>query len=655
MDKKFTYQKVVTVVCMLVSLFAVIIHVGNYTTFTMPSILFYAWHLLIGLVLIFLYKPLGGSKELSPGMRPLCRVVDWVLIALTAVVSFYVIFNFETYTTTMQNNMMTKELYVFGIIITLLVLEAGRRMLGNVLPIIAIVAIIYALTGDKIPGLFGHRGYSMQRVVLSIFSDRGVYGTPIGTSATNVYLFLLFAAFLSVSGADIIFQNIAIAAAGRKRGGPAKMVVIASAFFGTISGSCVANVVSTGAFTIPLMKRNGYPKKFAGAVEAVASTGGQIMPPIMGAAAFVLSDVAGVPYAEVCIAAILPALMYYICLVKMVDLEAVKHNLAGLSEDEVPNLKESLARGMKLFIPVGVLLFMMLGMKTTPMKAAIFATAAILVTGVLDSKDRMTVKGVVDGAVAAGKSLCSVVAACSTAGIVVAVFSLTGLGLKFSNFIVQLGSNSLIPSLILAMLVCAILGMGLPTTAAYIVCATAIAPALTGLGLPILAAHLFLLYFASISAITPPVAVASYAAAGIAEENPMKVGLQAVKLGITGFILPFAFALNPDYITFGWNLQTLLTWISGMVVCYSLAIMLQGYVESRITVLERLAYLAVIVLAITPYMVGETRASTGFLLVFCNIDVSMGPGWISGVCIRLGWRKDTKHKCHYVVFCYPLC
>lgn len=611
MDKKFTYQKVVTVVCMLVSLFAVIIHVGNYTTFTMPSILFYAWHLLIGLVLIFLYKPLGGSKELSPGMQTLCRVVDWVLIALTAVVSFYVIFNFETYTTTMQNNMMTKELYVFGIIITLLVLEAGRRMLGNVLPIIAIVAIIYALTGDKIPGLFGHRGYSMQRVVLSIFSDRGVYGTPIGTSATNVYLFLLFAAFLSVSGADIIFQNIAIAAAGRKRGGPAKMAVIASAFFGTISGSCVANVVSTGAFTIPLMKRNGYPKKFAGAVEAVASTGGQIMPPIMGAAAFVLSDVAGVPYAEVCIAAILPALMYYICLVKMVDLEAVKHNLAGLSEDEVPNLKESLARGMKLFIPVGVLLFMMLGMKTTPMKAAIFATAAILVTGVLDSKDRMTVKGVVDGAVAAGKSLCSVVAACSTAGIVVAVFSLTGLGLKFSNFIVQLGSNSLIPSLILAMLVCAILGMGLPTTAAYIVCATAIAPALTGLGLPILAAHLFLLYFASISAITPPVAVASYAAAGIAEENPMKVGLQAVKLGITGFILPFAFALNPDYITFGWNLQTLLTWISGMVVCYSLAIMLQGYVESRITVLERLAYLAVIVLAITPYMVNSL---IGFVL-----------------------------------------
>ncbi len=611
MEKKFTYQNVITAVCILVSVFAVIIHVGNYTTFTMPSILFYAWHLLIGLVLIFLYKPLGGSKDLKPGIRALCRVADWILIGLTLMVSCYVIFNFETYTTTMQNNMMTRELYVFGIIITLLVLEAGRRMLGNVLPIIAIVAIIYALTGDKIPGLFGHRGYSMQRVVLAIFSDRGVYGTPIGTSATNVYLFLLFASFLSVSGADIIFQNIAIAAAGKKRGGPAKMAVIASAFFGTISGSCVANVVSTGAFTIPLMKRNGYPKKFAGAVEAVASTGGQIMPPIMGAAAFVLSDVAGVSYAKVCVAALLPAVMYYLCLIKMVDLEAVKHNLAGLSEDEVPSLKESLSRGMKLFIPVGVLLFMMLAMKTTPMKAAIWATAAILVTGFLDSRDRMNFNSVIQGAVAGGKALCSVVAACSTAGIVVAVFSLTGLGLKFSNFIVQLGSNSLIPSLILAMLVCAILGMGLPTTAAYIVCATAIAPALTGLGLPVLAAHLFLLYFASISAITPPVAVASYAAAGIAEENPMKVGLQAVKLGITGFILPFAFALNPDYITFGWNLQTLLTWISGGVVCYSLAIMLQGYVEGKITILERLGYLAVIILAITPFMVNSL---VGFVL-----------------------------------------
>lgn len=603
MEKKITYQQLVKWIIIALALFAVFIHIGNYTLFTIPSILFYAWHLLIGMLFIFLCYPLGRKKELSPQVRMICRVIDWILMGLTIAVSAYVITNFDTYTSNMQNNKLTTELYIYGIIITLLVLEAGRRVLGNVLPIIALIAIAYALFGNKIPGLFGHRGYTLQRTLMAIFSDRGVYGTPIGTSASNVYLFLLFAAYLNVSGADQIFQDIATALAGKKRGGPAKMAVIASAFFGTISGSCVANVVSTGAFTIPLMKRNGYQPGVAGAVEAVASTGGQIMPPIMGAAAFVLADVTGIAYAEVCIAAILPALMYYICLMKMVDLEAVKYNIRGLDESEIPNLNESLKRGLKLFIPVGVLLFMMLILKATPMKAAIYSIASILIFGFLDRKDPIRLKGVVDGAVSAGKSLCSVVGACSTAGIVVAIFSLTGLGLKFSNFIVQLGGNALIPSLILAMLVCAVLGMGLPTAAAYIVCATAIAPAIIGLGVPTLPAHLFLLYFASLSAITPPVAVASYAAAGIAEENPMKVGLIAVKLGITGFILPFAFVLNTDYLYLSFSLQTLMTILSAIVVCYGLACALQGYVEKKVTIFERIGFLIAIALAITPFFI----------------------------------------------------
>lgn len=601
MEKKISYEKIVKWIIIAISLFAVFIHVGNYTIFTLPSIMFYAWHLMIGMVLIFLYYPLGRKREnKSKGFIIACRIIDWILIALALLIGFYVVLNFDAYSQMMQNNQLTQEMFVLGIIVTLLTLESGRRVLGNVLPIIAIIAILYAYFGDKIPGLFGHRGYNAQRITLSIFSDRGVYGTPIGTSATNVYLFLLFAAYLAVSGADQIFQDIAIAAAGRKRGGPAKMAVIASAFFGTISGSCVANVVSTGAFTIPLMKKNGYRAKFAGAVEAVASTGGQIMPPIMGAAAFVMADITGISYAEICIAAVLPAVMYYVCLFKMVDLESVRFDLKGLPEDQIPDLKQSLARGMKLFVPVAVLLIMMIGLKTTPMKAAIWSIAAILVLGFLDKKDRMTIKGVVEGAVAAAKSLCAVVGACATAGIVVSVFSLTGLGLKFSNFIVQLGSNALIPSLILSMLVCAVLGMGLPTTAAYIVCATAIAPALTGLGVPVMAANLFLLYIASLSAITPPVAVASYAAAGIAEENPVKLGLTAVKLGITGFILPFAFALNPDYITFHFDVQTLMTWLSGLVVAYSLAIAFQGYVEKKITLVERAVYLGIICLVIVP-------------------------------------------------------
>ena len=601
MEKKSAYEKFIKGIIIAISLLAAFLHVGKFTILTIPSILYYILHVMIGFVLAFIYYPLGRKmKNKSRSLVVLFRAIDWVLILLTVAVSLYITVNFETYTTDMQNNHLTTELFVMGCIMAVLTLEVGRRVLGNVLPIIAILAVLYALFGNNIPGLFGHRGYKMSRVLLSIFSDRGIYGSPIATSANNVFLFLLFAAYLNVSHADKIFQDIAIALAGKKRGGPAKMAVVASAFFGTISGSCVANVVSTGAFTIPLMKRNGYRSRFAGAVEAVASTGGQIMPPIMGAAAFVMADITGISYATICLAALLPALMYYTCLLKMVDLESVKHNLHGLPPEMIPDLKTSVKRGVKLFIPVIVLLVLMIGLGMTPMLSAIWSIVSIIVCAFLDSHDRMTLKDLLQGAIGAGRSMVTVVAACATAGIVVGMFSMTGLGNKFSDFILQLGSNALVPSLVLSMLVCAVLGMGLPTTAAYIVCATAIAPALTNLGMAVLPAHLFLLYFASISAITPPVAVASFAAAGIADENAMKVGFTAVKLGITGFILPFAFALNNDYITFAFTFQTLITWLSGFVICYSLAIILQGYVEQKVTIVERVAYLGVIALTIVP-------------------------------------------------------
>ena len=282
------------------------------------------------------------------------------------------------------------------------------------------------------------------RSVTTIFSDQGVLGTAIGVSASNVFLFLLFAAFLSVSGADKIFQDIAIALTGKKRGGPAKMAVVASCLFGSISGSAVANVVSTGAFTIPLMKRQGYQKRFSGAVEAVASTGGQIMPPIMGAAAFVLADISGTPYGTVCLAALLPALMYYLTLFKMVDLESVKYGLKGVPEDELPDLKDSVSRGLKLFLPLAILLYLLLVKQTTPMLAAIWAMLAIVVCGLLDRRDRLTLGGIIDGFVEGGKSVPSVVAACACAGIVTGMFALTGLGLKFSDFIVSMGGKNLI-------------------------------------------------------------------------------------------------------------------------------------------------------------------------------------------------------------------
>ncbi|MDR1624973.1 MAG: TRAP transporter fused permease subunit, partial [Spirochaetia bacterium] len=545
------------------------VHIGQFTFLPMESIKIFAWHLMLGLIIVFLYKPFkkGASGWL---------VLDWTLIVLSIVVGVSITANYDNYITMMQNNRLTPYFFVLGVICILLSVEAARRVIGWFLPIVAFISVLYALFGGGLPGILGHRGYNVQRAIITIFSDQGIYGTPIGVSASNVYLFLLFAAFLSASGADRIFQNIAIAITGKKRGGPAKIAVIGSCLFGTISGSAVANVVSTGAFTIPLMKRQGYAPRFAGAVEAVASTGGQFMPPVMGAAAFVLSDISGTPYAVVCVAALLPALMYYLTLFKMVDLESVKHGLVGLRSGELPNLKEVMRGGVKLIIPVAILLVLLLVVDMTPMLAAIYSMGAIVVCGLLDKGDRLTFRGILDGFAGGVRSLPQVVAACACSGIVVGMFALTGLGLKFSDFIMRMGASSIIISLVLSMLICSVLGMGLPTTAAYIICATAIAPALIKIGIPALPTHLFLLYFASISAITPPVAVASYAAASIAEANPLRVGLTAVKLGIAGFALPFTFVLNMDYLHMGFDVLTLFTWVSAFTVCYSVAVALQG-------------------------------------------------------------------------------
>jgi TRAP transporter 4TM/12TM fusion protein len=568
-----------------------VIHIGQFTFNPMESIKFYAWHLMLGLVVIFLRKP-GASKT---------RIVwDWLLAAASVFIGLSVILNYDRYSMMMQNGRTTPYFYFLGILLSLLSLEAARRVIGTTLPAVAVVCVLYALFGGNLPGLLGHRGYPFERVITTIFSDQGIYGTPIGVSASTVYLFLLFAAFLSVSGADAVFQNFAVAATGRKRGGPAKMAVVASALFGSISGSAVANVVSTGSFTIPLMKKQGYSGSFAGAVEAVASTGGQFMPPIMGAAAFVLSDIAATPYIKVCAAATLPALMYYLTLFKMVDLEAVRQNLRPVPPESIPSLKEALRGSFKLIVPILVLLFFLLVYKTTPMLAAIYSMGAIVVCGFLSRSERLGCRKIAEGFAEGARNLPQVVASCACAGIVVAMFALTGIGLKFSNFVMRLGEISIWLSLFLSMTICFVLGTGLPTTAAYIICATALAPALIKGGVAPLSAHLFLLYFASISSITPPVAVASYAAASIAEENALKVSLSAVKLGIAGFLLPFTFVLDANYLHFGFDMSTLFTWISAFVVCYSAAIAIQGFVEQKISLSERALYAFIVATAIQP-------------------------------------------------------
>ena len=583
------FKKILTAA---ISIYAAVLHIGQFTFMPMESVKFYIWHLTLGLALVFIHKPM--IKDAPKKMLAL----DWLLVLITFAAGGFLIGGYDRYILIMQTGNPSQDFLILAVAVTLLSLEAARRTLGIVLPLIAVATIFYALFGGSLPGLLAHRGYGLIRVISASVSDQGIYGTPIAVCASNIYLFLLFASLLKASGADKIFQNIAIALTGRKRGGPAKMAVITSCLFGSISGSAVANVMSTGSFTIPLMKTMGYKKRFAAGVEAVASTGGQFMPPIMGAAAFIVSDFTGIPYAQVCIAALLPSLMYYLTLFKMVDLESAKHNLQGLSSQDLPDIKKELKRSFKLIVALFVLLLFLFWFKTTPMLSVIYSIAALFVCAIVDKNERLNLKKMVEVCVDAGRSLVPVVSACAASGIVTGMLSITGLGLKFSSFIVDLGGASIVLCLILAMLVCLILGMGLPATAAYVICAAAIAPALIKIGIPSLAAHLFLLYYASISAITPPVAVASYAAAGIAGENAMKVGMTAVKLAISGFALPFVFVLNADYLHLGFDLKTLFTYASAFAVCYSLSIAVQGWTDRKISVFERLIYAGIIATAI---------------------------------------------------------
>lgn len=584
------FEKIIILISILMTLF----HIAAFTIFPMKSGVLYAYHLLFGMVLIFLN--IFISKKQNTNLK---KIIGLIFIAIILLTTYHIVKDYDMFAMRIQIFPENIDI-LMGVLMTVAVLEGTRRSAGKALPIIAIVSILYAFWGMFLPGILGHRGYDLTRIVSTIYSEQGIFGSSLGVSATNVFLFVLFAAFLNASGADQIFQDLSLAIAGKKRGGPAKIAVLSSTFFGSISGSAVANVVSTGAFTIPMMKKQGYKSIFAGAVEAVASTGGQIMPPIMGAAAFVLSDLAGVKYANVCMAALVPALMYYFTLFIMVDIESIKENKKPLDHSQIPSLKAVLKRSITLFIPIFILLYLLIFNQSTPMISAISATASILVCSFFNKKNKLKLKMIIEGCSGGAKSSLQVIAACATAGIVVGMLSLTGLGLKLSNLIINFSQGNLIVSLILAMLVSSVLGMGLPTTAAYIIAATSVTPALIELGVVPLAAHLFVLYYSAISAITPPVAVASYAAAALAEENPMKVGIEAVRLGLTAFIVPFAFVLNSRLLNLNFEILTFVTISFAVISCGALASALQGWLFERINIAERVLLFTLSILCLHP-------------------------------------------------------
>ncbi|MEL6645231.1 MAG: TRAP transporter fused permease subunit [Pseudomonadota bacterium] len=422
-----------------------------------------------------------------------------------------------------------------------LIMELTRRVAGLALVIIAGVFLIYVFAGQYLPGFLNSPAISWQRFFSQVYTDAGILGPTTAVSSTYIILFIIFAAFLQASKVGDYFVNFAFAAAGRARGGPAKVAIFASGLMGMINGTSAGNVVATGSLTIPLMKKVGYHKKTAGAVEAAASTGGQIMPPIMGAGAFIMAEITGIPYTEIAVAAIIPAILYFVSIYFMVDFEAAKLGMRGMREDELPKFRD-MARRVFLFLPI-IILIVALFMGYSVIRAGTLATVAAAVVSWL-TPYRMGVRSVVKAFELAGVMSIQIIAVCACAGIIVGVISLTGVGARFSNLLLGLAEASQLLALFFAMCIAILLGMGMPTTAAYAVAASVVAPGLVNLGIPTLTAHFFVFYFAVVSAITPPVALASYAAAGISGANPMETSVASFKIGIAAFIVPFMFFYN---------------------------------------------------------------------------------------------------------------
>ncbi|MEM5786128.1 MAG: TRAP transporter permease [Syntrophobacteraceae bacterium] len=560
--------------------------------------------LLLGLVVVFLLYPARKKEGAKTGY------LDYLFALCGLIVNAYVIINFEAMVARMGDP-NTADLILGGMCM-LLVLEATRRAIGLPLPIVTSVFILYCYFGNYIPGTFGHRGYSINRIINQMYlTTDGVFGVPLGVVVSIVFLFILFGSFLEKSGGGNFFINLAVALAGRARGGPAKIAVIASGLMGTISGSSIANVVTTGAFTIPLMKRVGYRPAFAGAVEATASTGGQIMPPIMGAGAFIMSEFTQVPYLKIIVAAAIPAALYYFSIFMNVHFEACRTNLKGLPEDEVPSAKGILKDGWIYLLPI-IVLISILVMGYSPARAAYVSIGLLIVASLFKASTRMKPSDFLEALRDAGMTSVTIVAACACAGMIVSSVSMTGLGIKFSNVIGAMAGDMIILALALTMIASLVLGMALPTTANYIVQAAVAAPALVALGIPVLTAHLFVFYFGVFADITPPVALAAYAGAGIARANPMTTGLLASRNVIVAFMIPYLFVFYPALLCQGPVMGIVIVASTAMLSVVALSAAFSGYLRRPCSVLERLILVLAGAMLLHPEHVSDT---IGFLIL----------------------------------------
>ncbi len=514
--------------------------------------------------------------------------LDWLLVAASIGVVLYVWIDYMGVVE--RAGMPDTADLVVATVLVVLVLEAARRSAGWALPVLSLMFIAYGLFGREIPGIFGHRGYTWLQLSNHFFANtEGIYGTSVSVAASYIFLFILFGAVMGKSGMGAFFNDLAMALAGHTKGGPAKVAVLSSGLLGSINGSAVANVVTTGAFTIPLMKKTGYSKDFAGAVEASSSVGGQLLPPVMGAAAFIMAEILSIPYSTIIVHAAIPALLYYLGIIVQVQLRAGKTNLVGIPRDRLPLVRNVMKDKGHLLIPIFLLLYLLLFSGTTVVFSAVITIVATIVVAGFKKSTRMSFKDICDAFADGATQTVAVAIACACVGIIIGVISKTGFGLTMANTIITLGDKSLAVTLIFTMITCMILGMGVPSIPAYIITATVAAPALAKLGIAAVSAHLFAFYYAMFANLTPPVALAAFAAAGISGGDPMRTGFAAVKLAIAGFIVPFMFVYSPQLMLIDTSLMEGIRVVIGACIgVFMIGVAVEGYLFTNVNVFSRL-------------------------------------------------------------------
>lgn len=541
----------------------------------------------LGLFLAFVFALTFLSKS---GTRVDSRGgLRWhdILLAFLSVVVFGNIILFYPELITVLG-FITWDKVTLGAIAIFVVLEAARRILGLFMAVVGLIFILYVKFAYLLPGILNTREISWERILIYLYLDpASLLGIPLNVAATIVFAFILFGQCLFEMGAGEFLSNLSLSLLGKYRGGPAKVAVVSSALFGTLSGSASANVATTGCITIPLMKRVGYSPVFAGAVEAAASTGGLIMPPVMAATAFIMAEFLAIPYSKVAISAAIPAILYYVGIYAQVHLRALKDDLRGLPPQEIPSLKDELKKGWIYIFPVAGLLYFLFWLYFSPEKAALYAAAVAVLIGVFKKKDRLNLSKFIFILESTGKMVVDVAVICGLAGFIIGTLSLSGLGLSLSRMLVEISGGNVLLLLVLAAMANIILGMGMPIVACYIMLVILIAPALVEMGIQPLAAHFFIFYFGAMSFLTPPVAIAAYVAAGIAGADPIKTGFQSVRLAIAAYVVPFIIVRHQQLLMQGSVFEIIHSFVTAVIGIVLIAIGVEGFLIRRLSVIKR--------------------------------------------------------------------